>query len=79
MMINFYVVNSPTPYNIILGRNWHTPKKAIYSSYDLVMKFPTEHGLAEVRGGQQVPKDCMCVALKRQSQDNKAKEEQVTK
>lgn len=61
------LVNFTIPYNIILERDWLTHNKVVCLLYHLVMKFPIEHGVAEVRGDQQLSKECMCVALKRQS------------
>lgn len=64
MMVDFYVVDTLSPYNIILGRNLLTPNKAICTSYNLMIKFQTEHGIAEVRENQQVENDCTLVAIK---------------
>lgn len=36
-MVNYYVVDSPLAYNIILGRDWLTPAKAVYSTYHLLV------------------------------------------
>lgn len=43
-----YVVDLLSPYNVILGKDWLIPNKVIYSSYHLVIKLPTKHGVAKV-------------------------------
>ena len=56
--LNFLVVDSPSSYNVIIGRptlNWW---KAATSTYCLRMKFPTEHGVREIRGDQVLAQEC---------------------
>lgn len=67
MILDFYIIDSTSPYNIMLGIEWLTPNKAIYSSYHLAIKFPTENRFAEVWGDQKVSKDCMKVEVRRDS------------
>lgn len=60
----FYVIDAPSPFNIILGRPWINGAKAVPSTYHLCVKFPTDHGVATVRGNQNVAKKCMRIAIK---------------
>lgn len=46
----FLVVNCPSAYNVILGRPSFYQMKAITSTYHLMMRFPIDHGVGEVRG-----------------------------
>ncbi|KAK3012465.1 hypothetical protein RJ639_007976 [Escallonia herrerae] len=49
-MLDFVVVKVPSAYNAILGRPALNQLQAIVSTYHLKMKFPTEHGIGEVKG-----------------------------
>ena len=48
--IDFLVVDCPSMYNFILGRSTLNKLKAATSTYYLKMKFPTTHGIGEIRG-----------------------------
>lgn len=63
-MQEFYVVDTPSPYNVILGRPWINNTKAIPSTYHLIVKFPTPAGVTTVRGDQYCAKECMHIAFK---------------
>lgn len=54
VMINFIVVGSFSPYTTILGRPWIHATGAIPSTLHVMVKFHTDHGVAMVRGDQQV-------------------------
>ena len=54
VIMTFIVVRSFTPYTAILGRLWIHAMKAVPSNLHVKVKFPTEHGVAEVRGNQRV-------------------------
>ncbi|GAV66077.1 LOW QUALITY PROTEIN: hypothetical protein CFOL_v3_09588, partial [Cephalotus follicularis] len=51
--ITFLVVDTPSPYNAIVGRPSLNLMEAIVSTRHLLMKFPTRFGVGEVRGDQQ--------------------------
>ncbi|KAK3032309.1 hypothetical protein RJ639_036266 [Escallonia herrerae] len=51
-MLDFVVVKVPSAYNAILGRLALNQLQAVVSTYHLKMKFPTEHGIGEVKGDQ---------------------------
>ncbi|KAK3036213.1 hypothetical protein RJ639_030369 [Escallonia herrerae] len=57
-MLDFVVVNVPSAYNAILGRPALNQLQAVVSTYHLKMKFPTEHGLGEVKGDQTTARQC---------------------
>ncbi|GAV88430.1 hypothetical protein CFOL_v3_31852 [Cephalotus follicularis] len=54
----FLVVDTPNSYNAIIGRTGLNLLEAIVSTRHLVMKFPTRFGVGEVRGDQQVARQC---------------------
>ncbi|KAK3033121.1 hypothetical protein RJ639_036480 [Escallonia herrerae] len=57
-ILDFVVVKVPSAYNAILGRPALNQLQAIVSTYHLKMKFPTEHGIGEVKGDQTIA--CQC-------------------
>ena len=54
VIVTFIVVRSFSPYTAILGRPWIHAMKVVPSTLHVKVKFPTEYGIAEVRGNQQV-------------------------
>jgi hypothetical protein len=62
--ISFFVVNVPSPYNVILGRDWLNAVKAVCSTYHLTIKIPTKRGVLAIRGDQKRAKECMQVAMR---------------
>ena len=54
VIVTFIVVRSFSPYTVILGRPWIHAMKAVSSTLHVKMKFPTEYGVAVVRGNQRV-------------------------
>ncbi|GAV67349.1 hypothetical protein CFOL_v3_10855 [Cephalotus follicularis] len=54
----FLVVDTPSPYNAIVGRPGLNLLEAIVSTRHLVVKFPTRFGVGEVRGDQQAARQC---------------------
>ncbi|GFS40396.1 hypothetical protein Acr_00g0068290 [Actinidia rufa] len=61
---DFIVVDYPSPYNTILGRPTFGGTRAITSTYHLKMKFPTSTGVGEVRGDQNIARQCFISAMK---------------
>ncbi|GAV84566.1 hypothetical protein CFOL_v3_28010 [Cephalotus follicularis] len=56
--MTFLVVDTPNPYNAIIGRPGLNLIEAIVLTRHLLMKFPTRFGVGEVRGDQQVARQC---------------------
>ena len=64
VMVTFIVVRSFAPYTAILGRPWIHAMGAVPSTLHVKVKFPTENGVAEVRGNQQVARQCLVAAVR---------------
>ncbi|GAV60035.1 hypothetical protein CFOL_v3_03566 [Cephalotus follicularis] len=54
----FLVVDTPSPYNAIIGRPSLNLTEAIVSTRQLLMNFPTMFGVGEARGDQQAAREC---------------------
>ena len=67
LMVRFLVVDTPSVYNIILGRPTLNALKAVVSTYHLLMKFPVAGGVGEVRGDQHEARKCLAIALREES------------
>ncbi|GAV69027.1 hypothetical protein CFOL_v3_12528 [Cephalotus follicularis] len=61
--MTFLVVDTPSPYNAIVGRPGLNLMEAIVSTRHLLVKFPTRFGVGEVRGDQQVARRCYKTAI----------------
>ena len=55
---NFLVVDSPSSYNVIIGRPTLNRWKVATSMYCLKVKFPTEQGIGEIKGDQVLAREC---------------------
>ena len=64
VIVTFIVVRSFSPYTAILGRPWIHAMEAVPSTLHVKVKFPTEYGVAEVRGNQQVARQCLVAAVR---------------
>jgi hypothetical protein len=64
MMVDFLVIDRPSAYNAIVGRPSLNKLRAVTSTYHLMMKFPTEEGVGEVRGDQLTARKCYNVSMK---------------
>ncbi|XP_059639467.1 uncharacterized protein LOC132281816 [Cornus florida] len=67
VMVDFVVVDCPSSYNFILGRITLNAMKSITSTYHLLMRFPTEYGMGELRGDQTIARECYVASLKKQN------------
>ncbi|GAV84266.1 hypothetical protein CFOL_v3_27710 [Cephalotus follicularis] len=67
--MTFLVVDTPSPYNAIIGRPGLNLLEAIVSTKHLLMKFPTRFGVGEVRGDQQVARLCYKTAIMDKGKD----------
>ncbi|XP_028068899.1 uncharacterized protein LOC114271482 [Camellia sinensis] len=57
LQIEFLVINTPSPYNAILGRPWIHQMEVVPSTYHQLIHFPTEHGVEQILGDQPVLED----------------------
>ena len=60
---NFLVVDSPSSYNVIIGRPTLNRWKAATSTYCLKVKFPIEQGVGEIKGNQVLARECYQAVL----------------
>ncbi|GAV70306.1 hypothetical protein CFOL_v3_13804 [Cephalotus follicularis] len=63
VQMTFLVVDTPSPYNVIIGQPGLNLLEAIVSMRHLVMKLPTRFVVREVRGDQQVARQCYKTVL----------------
>ena len=61
--INFLIVDCPSTYNIILGRPAFNRLRVVMSTYHLKVKFPTAHGVGEIRGDKVLSIECYQAVL----------------
>ena len=66
----FLIVDTPSAYNMLLGRPSLNAIKAIPSAYHMVIKFPTINGIGTVRGDQRVARECYTASMKQKAVDN---------
>ena len=72
VMTNFLIVNTPSVYNVILGRPTLNALRAVTSTYHLSMKFPTTQGIGEVSGNQFESRRCYSLALQQKGEQRSA-------
>ena len=60
---NFLVVDSPSSYNVIIGRPTLNRWKAAISMYYLKVTFPIEQGVGEIKGDQVLARECYQAVL----------------
>jgi hypothetical protein len=56
--VNFLVVDCPSAYNAIIGRPTLNRLRAVTSTYHLLVRFPTENGIGEMKGDQVMAREC---------------------
>ena len=61
--VTFLVVNCSSTYNAILRRPTFNSWKAVTSTYHLMIKFPTDYGVEELRGNQVTARECYIAML----------------
>ncbi|XP_028123467.1 uncharacterized protein LOC114320587 [Camellia sinensis] len=64
LQLEFLVINTPSPYNAILGRPWIHQIEAVPSTYNHLIRFPTEHGVEQISRDQVTSKHCFIAAMK---------------
>ena len=61
--VTFTIVSSFSPYTAILGRPWIHSMRVVPSTLHVKIKFPTEQGVAVIRGDQQATKQCLTAVV----------------
>ena len=61
--VTFIVFNSFSLYTAILSRSWIHAMEAVSSTLHVKVKFHIEHGIATVRGNQQMARQCLVTAV----------------
>ena len=61
--VTFLVVNCSSTYNAILRRPTLNSWKAVTSTHHLMIKFPTDYGVGELRGYQVATRECYIAML----------------
>ena len=61
--VTFLVVDCSSAYNGIIGRPTLNSWKAAISTYHLMIKFPTEYEIRELRGDQVASRECYIAML----------------
>ena len=56
--ITFVVLESPSAYNVILGRPWIHDMRVVPSTFHQVIRFPTAWGVKEIKGEQATSREC---------------------
>ena len=77
--VNFLVVDCLSSYNAIIGRPTLNSWKAVTSTYHLLVKFPTKHGVGQVQGDQLTARECYLamLAMDEQVQTMKIEEKRI--
>ena len=66
--VTFLVVDCSSAYNGIIRRPTLNSWKAAISTYHLMIKFPTEYGIGELRGDQVAARECYVAMLEMEDQ-----------
>ena len=61
--IEFLVVDCPSTYNVIIGRPTLNKLRAVTSTYHLLVQFPTEHDIGELKRDQAAARECYFASL----------------
>jgi len=74
MMVTFIMVNSFSPYSVILSRQWIHAMGVVSSTLHVKVKFHTKHGIATVRGNKQVARQCLVATVNREIKQKESTE-----
>ena len=61
--VEFLVVDYLLAYNVIIGRLTLNKLRAVTSTYHLLVQFPMEHSIGELKGDQATVKECYFASL----------------
>ena len=68
--VRFFIVDTSSAYNMLLGRPSLNAIRVVPSAYHMVIKFPTANGVGMVRGNQRIARECYSASMKRNTVDN---------
>ena len=66
--VMFLVVDCSSTYNAILRRPILNSWKAVTSTYHLMIKFPMDYGVGELRGNQVAVRECYIAMIEMEDQ-----------
>ena len=66
--VTFLVVDYSSAYNVILGRPTLNLWKVVTSTYHLMIKFPTDYKVGELRGSQVATRECYVAMMEMEDQ-----------
>ena len=66
--VTFLVVDCSSAYNAILGRSTLNSWKAVTLTYHLMIKFPTDYGVGELRRSQMATRECYVAMMEMEDQ-----------
>ena len=66
--VTFLVVDCLYAYKAILGRPTLNSWKTVTSTYHLMIKFPTDYGVGELRGSQMAARECYVAMMEMEDQ-----------
>ena len=66
--VTFLVVDCSSAYNAILGRPTLNSWKVVTSTYHLIIKFPTDYEVGELRGSQVAARECYVAMMEMEDQ-----------
>ena len=69
-MVRFLIVDTPSAYNMLLGRPSLNAIRVVPSAYHMVIKFPIANGVGMVRGNQRIARECYSASMKQNMVDN---------
>ena len=61
--VEFLVVDYPSTYNVIIGRLTLNRLQAVTSTYHLLVHFPIENGVGEMKGDQAMVRECYLTSV----------------
>jgi hypothetical protein len=61
--VEFLVVDCPSAYNVIIGLPTLNKLRVVSSTYHLLVRFPTKHGIGELKGDQVAVGECYFASL----------------
>jgi BarA-like signal transduction histidine kinase len=61
--VDFLVVDCPSAYNVIIGRPTLNRLRAVTLTYHLLVRFPTENGIGEMKGDQAMARECYLTSV----------------